>query len=60
MKFLSPEMLGFMKVAIEEAARRNMKVILYDEPTTGLDPIRADVINELILKLQQQLKVRGC
>ena len=31
MKFLSPEMLGFMKVAIEEAARRNMKVILYDE-----------------------------
>jgi hypothetical protein len=31
MKFLSPEMLGFMKVAIEEAARRDMKVILYDE-----------------------------
>ena len=31
MKFLSPEMLGFMKVAIEEAGRRNMKVILYDE-----------------------------
>ena len=31
MKFLSPEMLGLMKVAIEEAERRNMKVILYDE-----------------------------
>ncbi|MEZ5104994.1 MAG: glycosyl hydrolase [Draconibacterium sp.] len=31
MKFLSSEMLSFMKVAIEEAARRNMKVILYDE-----------------------------
>ena len=31
MRFLSPEMLDFMKVAIEEAARRNMKVILYDE-----------------------------
>ncbi len=31
MKFLSPEMLGFMKLAIEEAARRDMKVILYDE-----------------------------
>ena len=29
----------------------SLKVILYDEPTTGLDPIRADVINELILKL---------
>jgi hypothetical protein len=31
MKFLSPEMLALMKVAIEEAERRNMKVILYDE-----------------------------
>ncbi|HSH20826.1 MAG TPA: hypothetical protein VLA03_10250 [Draconibacterium sp.] len=31
MKFLSPEMLGFMKLAIEEAAKRDMKVILYDE-----------------------------
>ncbi len=31
MKFLSPEMLGLTKVAIEEAERRNMKVILYDE-----------------------------
>jgi phospholipid/cholesterol/gamma-HCH transport system ATP-binding protein len=33
----------------------NPEVILYDEPTTGLDPIRADVINELILKLQKEL-----
>ena len=32
-------------------------MILYDEPTTGLDPIRSDVINELILKLQRELKV---
>jgi len=31
MRFLSPEMLELMKVAIEEAERRNMKVILYDE-----------------------------
>lgn len=31
MKFLSPEMLGFMKIAIEEAERRDMKVVLYDE-----------------------------
>ncbi|NQU55573.1 MAG: hypothetical protein HQ522_23895 [Bacteroidetes bacterium] len=30
-KFLSPEMLSFMQVAIEEAERRDMKVILYDE-----------------------------
>ena len=33
------------------------EVILYDEPTTGLDPIRSDVINELIIKLQSELKV---
>jgi phospholipid/cholesterol/gamma-HCH transport system ATP-binding protein len=32
-------------------------VILYDEPTTGLDPVRSDVINELILKLKRQMKV---
>ncbi len=31
--------------------------ILYDEPTTGLDPITADAINDLILKLQAELKV---
>lgn len=37
----------------------NPEVILYDEPTTGLDPIRADVINELILKLKEELKVTG-
>ena len=35
----------------------NPSVILNDEPTTGLDPIRADIINELILKLQRELKV---
>ena len=28
--------------------------MLYDEPTTGLDPIMADVINELILSTRQQ------
>jgi phospholipid/cholesterol/gamma-HCH transport system ATP-binding protein len=33
------------------------KVILYDEPTTGLDPIRSDTINELIIKLQKELNV---
>lgn len=33
------------------------KLILYDEPTTGLDPITASSIAELILSLQTQLKV---
>ena len=33
------------------------KIMLYDEPTTGLDPIMSDVINELILSTQKQLGV---
>ncbi|NLE29088.1 MAG: ABC transporter ATP-binding protein [Phycisphaerae bacterium] len=45
------------RVALARAIVMEPKVILYDEPTTGLDPIRADVINELIIKLQHQLKV---
>jgi phospholipid/cholesterol/gamma-HCH transport system ATP-binding protein len=45
------------RVALARAIALNPKVILYDEPTTGLDPIRSDVINELILKLQRELRV---
>ncbi len=45
------------RVALARAIALNPEVILYDEPTTGLDPIRADVINELILKLQRGLCV---
>ncbi len=45
------------RVALARAIALNPKVILYDEPTTGLDPIRADVINELIIKLQHELNV---
>jgi phospholipid/cholesterol/gamma-HCH transport system ATP-binding protein len=45
------------RVALARAIAMNPKVILYDEPTTGLDPIRSDVINELILKLRNELKV---
>lgn len=47
------------RVALARAVVLEPKVILYDEPTTGLDPIRADVINELILKLQRELQVTG-
>lgn len=35
------------------------KVILYDEPTTGLDPQRADTINKLIRHLQHEFHVTG-
>lgn len=45
------------RVALARAIALDPNVILYDEPTTGLDPIRADVINELILKLQNELDV---
>jgi phospholipid/cholesterol/gamma-HCH transport system ATP-binding protein len=45
------------RVALARAIALNPEVILYDEPTTGLDPIRSDVINELILKLQRELEV---
>lgn len=45
------------RVALARAIAMNPHVILYDEPTTGLDPIRADIINELILKLQKELDV---
>ena len=47
------------RVALARAIALNPEVILYDEPTTGLDPIRADIINELILKLQKGLGVTG-
>lgn len=45
------------RVALARAIAMDPHIILYDEPTTGLDPIRSDVINELILKLQRELKV---
>jgi phospholipid/cholesterol/gamma-HCH transport system ATP-binding protein len=45
------------RAALARAIALNPDVVLYDEPTTGLDPIRADVINELILKLQRELNI---
>ncbi len=45
------------RVGLARAIALGPRVILYDEPTTGLDPIRSDVINELIIKLQRELKV---
>ena len=47
------------RVALARAIALDPEVILYDEPTTGLDPIRADVINELILKLRRETGTTG-
>jgi phospholipid/cholesterol/gamma-HCH transport system ATP-binding protein len=45
------------RVGLARAIVHRPEVILYDEPTTGLDPITADKINELIVSLQRQLDV---
>ncbi len=45
------------RVALARAIALDPEVILYDEPTTGLDPPRADEINELIIKLKSELGV---
>jgi phospholipid/cholesterol/gamma-HCH transport system ATP-binding protein len=44
------------RIALARSIVLRPRVILYDEPTTGLDPIRSDVINELILKLKNELQ----
>ncbi len=53
------ELSGGMKkrVALARAICTRPDIILYDEPTTGVDPITADSINELIRGLHDKLKV---
>jgi phospholipid/cholesterol/gamma-HCH transport system ATP-binding protein len=53
------ELSGGMKkrVGFARAIAMNPQCVLYDEPTTGLDPIMADVINNLIIKLARELKI---
>ncbi len=53
------ELSGGMKkrVALARAICTNPQILLYDEPTTGVDPITADSINELIVSLHDKLKV---
>lgn len=45
------------RVGLARAIAMDPEVVLYDEPTTGLDPIMADVINQLIQTLQTTLKI---
>jgi phospholipid/cholesterol/gamma-HCH transport system ATP-binding protein len=52
------ELSGGMKkrVGLARAIAMNPEYILFDEPTTGLDPIMADAINDLIIHLKNTLK----
>ncbi len=53
------ELSGGMKkrVALARAISTEPEILLYDEPTTGLDPITADLINELIVDVNQKMGV---
>lgn len=54
--FLPEELSGGMKkrVAIARAIAFQPEIILYDEPTTGLDPLNAKTITELITRLKRE------
>jgi len=53
------ELSGGMKkrVALARALAANPKYMFYDEPTTGLDPVTSDQIDELVRDLTARLKV---
>lgn len=56
---MPPELSGGMKkrVGLARAIALDPEFILYDEPTTGLDPVTSDAINTLIVTLRDRLRV---
>ncbi|MCU0606378.1 MAG: ATP-binding cassette domain-containing protein, partial [Candidatus Edwardsbacteria bacterium] len=58
-RLMPAELSGGMKkrVGLARALAMDPTYVLYDEPTTGLDPIMADKINDLIAGLQRQLSL---
>lgn len=57
MNLYPSELSGGMqkRAALARAIAANPEIIFFDEPTTGLDPIMADVINDLIISNSKQL-----
>jgi phospholipid/cholesterol/gamma-HCH transport system ATP-binding protein len=55
------ELSGGMRkrVGIARAIALRPKYILYDEPTTGLDPVTSAVIDDLMVRMERQLGVTG-
>lgn len=58
-QMMPADLSGGMKkrVGLARAIASNPKLILYDEPTTGLDPTNTHRINHLIREMQQKLKI---
>lgn len=58
---LPSELSGGMRkrVGIARAIALRPKYLLYDEPTTGLDPVTSAIIDALMLRMQRQLGVTG-
>lgn len=58
---LPSELSGGMRkrVGLARALALSPQIMLYDEPTTGLDPITTKMVNDLIVETAQQHKERG-
>jgi phospholipid/cholesterol/gamma-HCH transport system ATP-binding protein len=59
MEYMPSELSGGMRkrVSLARILCMGPQIILYDEPTTGVDPITADVINDLIIEMRDKIKV---